>query len=99
MSRFGYILGIVVVLTARFAAADCTGIPIKPGVKLFEPTQRAAIAFNGEEEILLLSTDLRGRADQGPRSLAPARRTESLERRRGILLQGHRLDQQETRPQ
>ena len=33
-------------------------IPINPGVKIFEPSQRAMIAWNGEEEILLLSTDV-----------------------------------------
>jgi hypothetical protein len=34
-------------------------MPFTPGVKIFEPTQRAMIAWNGEEEILLLTTDLR----------------------------------------
>lgn len=33
-------------------------IPINPNVKIFEPNQRAMIAWNGEEEILLLSTDV-----------------------------------------
>jgi hypothetical protein len=32
-------------------------------VKVFEPTQRAMIAWNGSEEILLLSTDLRASAE------------------------------------
>ena len=39
--------------------ADRGSIPFKPHVKVFEPTQRALIAWNGEEEILLLSTDLK----------------------------------------
>jgi hypothetical protein len=39
--------------------ADRGGIPFRPGVTIFEPTQRAMIAWNGEEEILILSTDLR----------------------------------------
>jgi hypothetical protein len=34
-------------------------IPVNPDVQLFEPNQRALIAWNGEEEILLLSTDVR----------------------------------------
>jgi hypothetical protein len=34
-------------------------MPFKPGVKVFEPNQRAMIAWNGKEEILLLTTDLR----------------------------------------
>src|SRR5512140_110581 len=39
--------------------ADRGAIPFRPEVTIFEPTQRALIAWNGEEEILLLSTDLR----------------------------------------
>jgi len=39
--------------------ADRGSIPFKPHVKVFEPTQRALIAWNGQEEILLLSTDLK----------------------------------------
>ena len=33
-------------------------IPVNPNVQIFEPNQRAMIAWNGVEEILLLSTDL-----------------------------------------
>jgi len=44
---------------AGFARADCGSIPFKPWVDVFEPNQRAVIAFNGVREILLLSTDLR----------------------------------------
>ena len=33
-------------------------IPIDPDIKIFEPTQRAMIAWNGSKEMLLLSTDL-----------------------------------------
>jgi hypothetical protein len=39
--------------------ADRGLIPFKPDVQIFEPNQRAMLAWNGEEEILLLSTDLR----------------------------------------
>ncbi len=39
--------------------ADRGSMPFKPKVKIFEPTQRAMIAWNAEEEILLLSTDLK----------------------------------------
>lgn len=39
--------------------ADRGLIPFIPGVQIFEPNQRAMIAWNGSEEILLLSTDLR----------------------------------------
>jgi len=33
-------------------------VPCNPDAKVFEPKQRAVIAFNGNEEILILSTDL-----------------------------------------
>lgn len=39
--------------------ADKGLILFRPGVDIFEPTQRAMIAWNGKEEILLLSTDLK----------------------------------------
>lgn len=39
--------------------ADRGSIPFNPYVKIFEPKQRAMIAWNGEEEILLLSTDMK----------------------------------------
>ena len=39
--------------------ADRGAIPFRPEVSIFEPTQRALIAWNGQEEILILSTDLR----------------------------------------
>ena len=39
--------------------ADRGSIPFIPDIKIFEPTQRAMIAWNGEEEILLLTTDIR----------------------------------------
>ena len=59
MIRLSLTFLVAAMAAVRLASADCGGIPVLPGVKLFEPTQRAAIAFNGTEEILLLSTDLR----------------------------------------
>ena len=56
------IFGIFVFLltfVAQIVYADRGMIPFKPFVKIFEPTQRAMIAWNGKEEILLLSTDLK----------------------------------------
>lgn len=38
--------------------ADRGSIPYRPDVSIFEPNQRAMIAWNGEEEILLLSTEV-----------------------------------------
>jgi hypothetical protein len=54
-------IGIAAAITALAvsgAYADRGSIPFKQGVRVFEPTQRAMVAWNGEEEILLLSTDL-----------------------------------------
>lgn len=42
--------------------ADRGLIPFKPDVQIFEPNQRAMLGWNGEEEILLLSTDLKASA-------------------------------------
>lgn len=42
--------------------ADRGSIPFDPRVRIFEPKQRAMIAWSGDEEILLLSTDLRASA-------------------------------------
>jgi len=58
MRRYGVTAGFVLTLLAAYAFADRGSIPFKPGVKVFEPTQRAMICWNGEEEILLLTTDL-----------------------------------------
>jgi len=56
------ITGLLVLLFATgslFIHADRASIPFKPHVKIFEPNQRAMIAWNGQEEILLLTTDLK----------------------------------------
>ena len=39
--------------------ADRGSIPFRPDIRIFEPKQRAMIAWNGEEEILLLTTDMK----------------------------------------
>jgi len=52
------ILFIVSLLLPLAAVADRGSIPFKPHVQVFEPNQRAMIAWDGHEEILLLSTDL-----------------------------------------
>ncbi|MCA9106430.1 MAG: DUF2330 domain-containing protein [Planctomycetales bacterium] len=45
--------------TASTLFGDMGSIPFKPWVSVYEPNQRAIIAFNGHEQILILSTDLR----------------------------------------
>lgn len=59
MKRAAVLLVPVVFLAASPARSDCGSIPYKGDVQIFEPNQRAVIAWNGREEILLLSTDLR----------------------------------------
>jgi hypothetical protein len=57
-----YILIIVifsVFLPLSFISANRGMMPFNPNAQIFEPNQRAMIAWNGSEEILLLSTDLR----------------------------------------
>lgn len=49
---------LVIFVNCYFTFADRGLIPFEPGIEIFEPTQRAIIAWNGNEEILLLSTDL-----------------------------------------
>ncbi|MBN1919125.1 MAG: DUF2330 domain-containing protein [Verrucomicrobia bacterium] len=50
---------VVLVCLVLSASADRGSIPFNPRAEIFEPVQRAMIAWNGEEEVLLLSTDLR----------------------------------------
>lgn len=47
--------------------ADRGSIPLRPGIRVFEPTQTALVAWNGKEEIMILVTDLR--ADDSTRVL------------------------------
>ncbi len=50
---------IFTLLLAGSAGADRGMMPLEPAVKIYEPLQDAAVAWNGKEEILLLATDLR----------------------------------------
>jgi hypothetical protein len=60
MSIRAWSLGLLLLLAgAGSVQADRGAIPFRPEVTIFEPTQRALIAWNGQEEILILSTDLR----------------------------------------
>ena len=57
------IIGVIILLfilsfSTQVLHADCGSIPFHPEVKISEPRQRAMIAWNGTEEILLLSTDM-----------------------------------------
>ncbi|MHB0960090.1 MAG: hypothetical protein ACYC0X_19855 [Pirellulaceae bacterium] len=59
MYKLALVAVALLVFVPQQARAVCGGIPFDPKVIVFEPNQRALIAFNGQEEILLLSADLR----------------------------------------
>ncbi len=52
------VLVCAIIFPSSLCLADRGMIPVDPDVQLFEPNQRAMIAWDGEEEILLLSTDI-----------------------------------------
>ena len=58
MRRTVGLLVLGIVLAASTALADRGSIPYKPGVRIFEPNQRAMIAWNGRQEILLIHRKL-----------------------------------------
>ena len=57
------VVGLTLLLGAVALRGDCGAVPfvwkLKSVVQVFEPNQNALIAWNGKEEILILSTDLR----------------------------------------
>ncbi len=58
--RFELLIFVFVFLLSTSAAvyADRGMIPINPDVSVYEPGQKAIVAWNGQEEILILSTDV-----------------------------------------
>lgn len=62
LKMIGGLFIILFLFHAQTLYADRGSIPFHPNVKIFEPKQRAMIAWNGTEEILLLSTDMRASA-------------------------------------
>jgi len=59
MKKISILLVPLLLLCAPYLFADGGLISLKQGVRMFKPNQRAMIAWNGSEEILLLSTDMR----------------------------------------
>lgn len=59
MRKIFFLLSVFLFSFCSISYADRGAIPFgaKGDVKIFEPTQRAIVAWNGREEILLLSTD------------------------------------------
>lgn len=58
MKKCLIVLCVCMVMMIQPADADRGSIPFKSRVKIFEPAQRAMIAWNGHEEVLILSTDM-----------------------------------------
>lgn len=58
MKKFILLLLVFLLLMPAAVNADRGSIPYIPGVRIFEPSQDALIAWNGEEEILVLATEL-----------------------------------------
>lgn len=58
MKRITLIIFIIMLIFSTNVSADRGSIPFTVGVNIFEPSQDALIAWNGEEEILILSTEL-----------------------------------------
>ncbi len=56
MKKFIFVMIMIILMCVSYA--DRGSIPFNPNIQIFEPNQRAMIAWNGEEEILLLSTDM-----------------------------------------
>jgi hypothetical protein len=52
-----FVLSVSILLPLAYA--DRGGLPIIPGVSIYEPGQKAIVAWNGNEETLILSTDVR----------------------------------------
>ncbi len=59
MKKVSILLVPLLLLCVPYLFADGGLIPLKQGVRMFKPNQRAMIAWNGSKEILLLSTDMR----------------------------------------
>lgn len=54
----GIFFFVLVLFSIPSVYADRGLIPVSPGVSVYEPGQKAIVAWNGQEEILILSTDV-----------------------------------------
>jgi len=54
----GILFFVLVLFSIPSVYADRGMIPVSPGVSVYEPGQKAIVAWNGQEEILILSTDV-----------------------------------------
>ena len=58
ISLFSVLILSILICTHLPLQADRGSVPFRPHAQIFEPNQRALIAWNGWEEILLFTTDL-----------------------------------------
>ena len=54
----GIVFFLLVLFSVSSVYADRGMIPVSPDVSVYEPGQKAIVAWNGQEEILILSTDV-----------------------------------------
>ncbi len=59
MGKTFFIVGTLIFISFQAAIADRGGVPYNPAAVMFEPNQSAVICWNGSEELLILTTDLR----------------------------------------
>lgn len=57
------IIFIIFIIIIPQVSADRGIIPVRPGISVYEPGQKAIVAWNGIEEILILSTDVKSDED------------------------------------
>jgi Uncharacterized protein conserved in bacteria (DUF2330) len=58
MHKYFHLFALIILLTSRIYG-DRGGIPVIPDVTIYEPNQKAIIGWNGIDEILVLSTDMK----------------------------------------
>ncbi len=59
MKRVSIIPLLIILLTAGSALADRGAIPFNSDVRVFVPAQTAFVAWDGDEEVMILTTDMR----------------------------------------
>ena len=64
-------LGLCAVVLCTAVLADRGMVPVEPRIRVFEPEQNAVIAFNGEEELLYLTTGVRASGRTAAIQLVP----------------------------
>ena len=63
MKRIAFLVLALVMVFGAAAHGDRGGIPFVPNVKIYEPGQKAIVAWHAGKEVLILSTDVTASAD------------------------------------